>query len=719
MIPDFEEKRGLLAGQFEAPNWIRGESMSLQELEEEVLRLERSDLPRTLIRARSFELIASKGRIAVDREDLFQDKLEGTGILRRQRMRWAQQVQEQYMARENEEMNCAWFELGAYRGNADYSHTSPNTRLMLQIGLVGLLERVEQAAGREGLSRKQQDFYQSCAIMLRAVMTLARRLAAAIEPYNAACAAALRAIARDRPRDMYQAMQLVILYFFVHDSIIGTRIRTLGRLDVMLEPFWQNDLAEGRYTKEDMARMLKFFLHKFWAAKIMYDVPFCLAGLDEEGNEVTSELTELIVEVYDQLDIYSPKIHIRVSEHTPDRLLRRVLACIRGGNSSFVFVQDRVAIRGLMEVGIPERDARNYVPIGCYEPAVWGAELGCTGNGGVNMPKALEAIFNGGCDLATGKPFGLESGPLATFEDFVAEVKRQIAHMTQKATDFVTQVEGYYGQINPDPLLSCQYDHSVATGVDVYEGGATYNNSSMYFYSIASLVDSLCAVRKLVYEDGALTLDQLGDILKNNWQGQEKLRLQMQRLPEKYGCGSPRADRLAVELSQFCADLVNNRPNGRGGVFKAALFSIDTCFATGQKTMATPDGRRAGEPLSKNLCAVPGMDRQGITALIRSVTEMDLSRFPNGSVLDVVLHPSAVSGQDGLTAFLGLLKTYFARGGLAMHGNVFDADELKKAQADPDSYRTLQVRVCGWNAYFVNLSRAEQDAFIRQAETNG
>ena len=139
----------------------------------------------------------------------------------------------------------------------------------------------------------------------------------------------------------------------------------------------------------------------------------------------------------------------------------------------------------------------------------------------------------------------------------------------------------------------------------------------------------------------------------------------------------------------------------------------------GEQTMATPDGRLAGEILSKNLCSTVSMDKNGITALIHSVTKIDHSKFPNGSVLDILLHPSAVSGEDGLKAFLAILKTYMARGGFALHGNVFDAKILKEAQKDPQRYATLQVRVCGWNAYFVNLSQAEQNAFIKQAENIG
>ena len=291
--------------------------------------------------------------------------------------------------------------------------------------------------------------------------------------------------------------------------------------------------------------------------------------------------------------------------------------------------------------------------------------------------------------------------------------------MTEQALDYVVKIERYYQDINPDPILSCQYDAAVERGVDLYSGGAKYNNSSMYFYSIASLVDALMAVKTLVYDEKRFTLSELTEILKSNWKGNEKLRAQMLHSRNKYGNRSKEADETAKMLAEYCASLVNGKANGRGGVFKASLFSINNCFGTGHKTAATPDGRLSGEPLSKNLCAVTAMDRNGITALINSVTEIDHSDFPNGSVLDIMLHPSAVKNEDGLEAFLGLLETYIKRGGFALHGNVFSAEQLREAQKDMDKYRTLQVRVCGWNAYFVDLTKEEQDAFIRQAEAQG
>ena len=716
MIPLFENKRALLASQFEAPNCVADSGLSKAELQPLIEAIESAHPAKAIAKAKSLALIAERAQLAVDAEDIFQDKILAYGLLSAQRKRWEKAVKEAYLAKESAEVRRAWQEFGAYSAIGDYGHTSPNTRLLLSVGFAGLLERVRTAAKKEGLTDRQAEFYTSCEISLGAAITAARRLSAAIAPYNADNARALTAIAEGAPRDSYEAMQLLVLYFFLHEYVGGTRVRTLGRLDVLLDPFFRQDLASGRYTKAELSEMLKFFLHKFWVAKVPFDLPFCLGGTDENGNDVTSEATLMIVDAYDALNIYSPKIHIRICESTPKAFVLRVLDCIRRGNSSFVFVNDRVAIEGLKRVGIDARDAWDFVPIGCYEPAVWGMEIGCTGNGCVSLPKALELVLCNGRDHASGICCGLEAPLPSTFEKLLQAVKAQLAHMTERALDYVVGIEGYYREINPDPLLSCQYEHSVECGVDVYEGGAKYNNSSMYFYSIATLVDALCAVKRFVFDEKRYTLTELSAMLRADWVGHERERLLTLRLPEKYGTGAPLANALAKEIAAFCAGLVNNKPNGRGGVFKAALFTIDNYIHAGKHTMATPDGRHADDPLSKNLCATVGADRGGITALIHSVTAMDLADFPNGSVLDVLLHPSAVAGAEGLEAFYHILMTYFKKGGFAMHGNVFCADELKKAQREPEKYKNLQVRVCGWNAYFVNLSKIEQDCFIKQAE---
>ncbi|MBE6597376.1 MAG: hypothetical protein E7641_06880 [Ruminococcaceae bacterium] len=717
MKMDFDRARCYLDGEFTDTKWINGSGLSEEELIASVKKLEETISSKAVCKAKTFEFIAYNAPIAIDTEDIFQDKLMGAKIMVRQRKDWDDYVKQTLLPEETAKMRRMWKQCGAYLGTSDYGHTSPNTELMLKVGLVGLLQRVDTAAMRDGLSEKQKEFYLSCHIALESVIHVAKRLSEAIAPYNRENASALENIARSAPENTYEAMQLLVLYFFMHDYVCGTRVRTLGRLDALLYPFYKRDIESGRYTKEEISEMLKYFLYKFWVAKVPFDLPFCIGGTDTHGEEITNEMSYMIVNAYSYLDIYSPKIHVRVSEKTPASFVKLILSCIRDGKSSFVFVNEKIGIKALTQVGIEEGDARNFVPIGCYEPAVWGVEIGCSDNGGVNLAKAVEAVFNRGKDLRSGELCGIDTDKISSYDEFLAAIKAQIRHMTEQAMSYIRQIERHYGEINPDPLLSSQYDRSVERGVDVYEGGAKYNNSSLYFYSIASLVDSVCAVKKLVFDEKRYSFEELGEILRKNWEDHEKDRATALRLPEKYGNQDPLADSLSVEFSEYFAELVNNKPNSRGGVFKAAMYTIDQCFYLGERTMATPDGRKAGETLSKNLCATVGMDRHGITALINSATKIDHSKFPTGSVLDIMLHPSAVSGDEGLDAFYSIILTYFARGGFAIHGNVFDSSTLKKAQKDPQNYRNLQVRVCGWNAYFINLTKAEQNAFIKQAES--
>lgn len=715
----FDKNNTGLCNQFENICWIEESGISESELKIAVDKLteNKKGLSKAIIKAKTFELIATRSRIAIDKSDIFQDKLFGRDMIAAQRWVWESEIVSKKLNDVQLIANTA-YECGAYRAASDFGHTSPNSKLLLAIGFTGLLDRINKYSDSDGLTQKQKNFYESCKICIEAVLCYIKRIANAIEPYSEENSTALYNIANGKPSNIYEAMQLLIVYFFLHEYIGGTRVRTLGRLDVLLYPFYKNDIANGTFTKAEIKEMIKFFFNKFWAAKVPYDLPLCLGGIDENGNEVTNELTYLLVETYNELDIHSPKIHIRVSDKTPEDFVKLVLKCIRGGNSSFVFVNDNTVIKSLMDVGIKEKDAMNYVPIGCYEPAVWGKEIGCTGNGGVNLAKAVEFAVTGGVDLKSGKQISIKTGEIKTYDDFISAIKAHIKFMTESGMNYIREIEKYYGEIGPDPLLSAMYDKSVEKGADVFEGGAEYNNTSYYFYFIASLIDSICAVKRLVFEEKRITFSELCEILKNNWDGNEKLRLIAKNIPEKYGNNNAVANELTKEFTEYCASLVTGQPNSRGGVFKAALFSIDHFVEYGSKTMATPDGRMAGDVLSKNLCATVGQDKNGVTALINSVTKIDHTLFPNGTVLDVVLHPSAVSGEEGLNAFYSLLKTYMCKGGMALHGNVFNADELKKAQKDPEKYKNLQVRVCGWNAYFVNLSKTEQDCFIKQAENN-
>ncbi len=219
------------------------------------------------------------------------------------------------------------------------------------------------------------------------------------------------------------------------------------------------------------------------------------AGIDEDGNDITNEMTYLIIDSFNAIDINSPKIHVRVSRKSPEKLIKTVLRYIRGGNSSYVFVSDESVVKFLMRVGITESDARIYAPIGCYEPAVWGKEMGCTGAGHINTPKAIELVINNGRDLKTGDLIGLETGMPDSFEALKNAIKAQISYLTDLCCKRICEIEKHYSEIYPDPILSAMYDRSAELGKDVYEGGADYNNTALQFFSIASLVDSVAAMK--------------------------------------------------------------------------------------------------------------------------------------------------------------------------------------------------------------------------------
>ena len=224
------------------------------------------------------------------------------------------------------------------------------------------------------------------------------------------------------------------------------------------------------------------------------------------------------------------------------------------------------------------------------------------------------------------------------------------------------------------------------------------------------------AVKDFVFDKQEISLVELRNALNDNWQGHEKLREKILRSPRKYGNGLPDVDQYAVRISQFLSFLINGRPNARGGNWRASGHCAKQYFVLGEKTMATPDGRLNGEEMSKNLSPTMGMDRRGLTALIRSVTSIDSLLYPDDYPLDVMLHPATVQGDEGLSVWRSLLRMYLDSNGLAIHFNVFDAETLKAAQREPEKYSGLQIRVCGWNVRFTTMAPVEQNMYIRRAE---
>ncbi len=733
----FDRNRDHLEAQYQEPAWDETTGWSLEKLKAAVAQMvqdaEEEGQPRIRTKARAFEMILLNGRIEVDPKDWFADRLQHGGIPRGLRDAWTAEIRKTVVA-EASETALTGRSVGALIAYPNFSHVSPDWERMLSLGPSGLLEFVREtresklAAG--SLSETERDFYDAVEMVYVAFMQFMLRLAegadkqAELHPEERermqALAQCLRNIAAGAPETLYEALQLAYL---CHEfmEMEGESVRSMGGFDRLYYRFYRSDLERGLYTHEQEQELIKYFFIKFFAKTRdqEYGKNFVFGGLDVDGSDVTNPLTYAALEAYEEMRTVNPKLSIRVHEGTPEGILRRVASCIREGSSSFVFANDDVAIASLIKRGVPVEEARDYILMGCYEPAIVGKEVPCSGSQWVNIIKGVEWALYDGVDPLSGRQMGPKTGEcddFSSFDEFLAAVKTQLAHLFTTAQDVAIAFESPWTQMNSSPLLSGTMLECVQSGRDIAAGGAKYNNTGSCVASLASTVDSLVAIRELVFETETISMSALAETLKNDWADNELLRLKVLNSGQKFGNNLDKPDALAREITDFVAHTINSRQNERGGQFCAALNSIDHCIALGKAVGALPDGRKAHEPLSKNLSAVMGMDREGVTALINSVSNVDFTQYPNGSVLDIMLHPTAVQGDDGLTALVGLVRSYFAQGGFAIQFNIFDVATLREAQERPEQYANLQVRVCGWNVHFVNLSEIEQDMFNEQAE---
>ena len=305
-------------------------------------------------------------------------------------------------------------------------------------------------------------------------------------------------------------------------------------------------------------------------------------------------------------------------------------------------------------------------------------------------------------------------------EDFAAFERAYTAAVVatlEEAMDIAAAFERHLDDVNPANLATLAVENAVKTGRDAFANGASRgNHTRILTVGFGTAVDALMAVREIVYERREMTLAALGRLMAKDWAGREDLRLRMQRAPRKWGANDPEANALASRLGKALARAVNGKPNSRGGRFGLSGHCARQFVCQGERLGATPDGRKAGDEVSKNLSPAVGADREGATALVLTLGALDSRDWPGDFPLDVMLLPYTVSGEKGLDAMETLVRTFFAQGGALIQFNVFDVAELRDAQAHPERYENLQVRVCGWNVRWNDLPKKEQDAYIRRAE---
>lgn len=489
-------------------------------------------------------------------------------------------------------------------------------------------------------------------------------------------------------------------------------------LDNTLYRFYKNDLKNSTYTREEIKEILKYFLMQWSAIGNYWGQPFYMGGTNSDGSTKYNELSYDILDVYDEIGIYNPKIQVKINTNTPDKLLFKVFDMIRRGRNSFACSCEPGMMKAVMSYGATYEEALKMDIRGCHETGIRANEVS-TGTGYVNALKSVEYVFSNGFDFRIHKQLGVKTGALSdlkTFEDFYHATLKQWENLIEMTIDVSLQYEKYLGYINPSNMYSATIEGALKKGVDAYQCGVKFNNSAVLNCGFASLVDAVMAVKEFVYDKKIVTIETLAEALTNNWSGFEDLHTQVAKSKHKYGNDDAETDRYTEAMAAFFATKVNNRPNARGGVYKAIMHTALHFVILGKKTGATPDGRYAGDEISKNGSPSVGMDKEGVTALMKSALKIRPYTYCESHCLDVMLHPSAVSGDEGLEIMKSLLMMYVKNGGQTVQFNIFNAETLKDAQKHPEKYQNLQVRVCGWNVLWNILSTEEQNAYITRAE---
>ncbi len=497
----------------------------------------------------------------------------------------------------------------------------------------------------------------------------------------------------------------------------------IGRIDYLLGDYLKKDLENGVLTLDEAREILAHFFIKgcewingqyIGSGDAQHYQNILLAGIDEDRNEVTNEVTYLVLDILEELGISDFPTTVRINQTTDEKFLRRVAEVMRQGGGILAVYNEDLVISALIKDGYSEREARKFANDGCWEVQIPGRTF--------FMYSPFDSL-----QILQQKTLCCYQGS-AAFENFEA-----LYH--QYTTDLYSCIEGIFldrqrlfansgvptkdwewAKQPPCTLVSLFEQGCIEKGLSYLEGGPIYNINSPHIGGLADTVNSLYAIKKLVYDEKKLTLCELFSILQNNWEGEEALRQYVLNRYVYYGNDHDEVDEIAARLLSDFADICTSFNGKCGYRFPAGVSTFGRQLEWSSNRLASPHGRKVGEVLAANCSPTPNTDKEGATAIIRSYCKADLSKLATGAALDIKLLPSSVEGEDGLEALVSLMKGFVSLGGFFMQPDVVDASVLKKAQEHPENYQTLSVRVSGWNARFVTLNKQWQDMVIEQNE---
>ena len=646
-------------------------------------------------------------------------------------------------------------------------HVCADYEKLFKIGYGGIkrevLAQLEKIKIGEPDGTRKREFYNALLISLEAAAIyfnryseLAKLMAGKerdplrkgeLERISANCAH----VSENPPRDFWEAIQLWHLATNLILIESNGHSVTYGRFDQLFYPFYQNDIANGTLTREFIQELIECAFIKidhlskirdYQNVVIASGIPWGgtaldVGGVDESGSDAVNDLSYMVLDAHAHTRITNPWMGVLLSTKTPEEFKIKVFNVVRIGTGEPKVFSDEMMLKALLNYNKPIREARKYVGIGCVEPSIPGKSYGWHDASYFGMAKVLTlAINNGQCldcsenchryekCVGAGSQLGLQTGYLKdmkSFEEVLEAYDRQMEYWCDRVVSSINTMDTVHQRLKPLPYLSLLVEDCIEKGVDISAGGARYNHSGPQGVGLGTVTDSLSTIKQLVFEEKKVTGEQLIQALKDNWVGHEALKAYVNSdRVHHYGNDDDYADDLAkFALETYCKH-IEHRPTAHGGEFLPGVYSVSINIPVGMFTSATPDGRVNYEPVSDCIGPVhtqaASHDISGPTAIANSVSKLDQARIGNGVILNWKFSPTALTGVTGRDNLIDLMDVYFQKGGMQSQFNVISKETLLSAQAEPEKYKDLMVRVAGYSAFFTELSEEIQSDLIGRTE---
>jgi len=695
------------------PGWYRA---VLEPEEDDILYYESIDFdePIPIRRAKILNEIMRKMRVFIKPAELIVGHFMSKGLSHRLYPEYLSETERKTMSRVG-----------------PVNHVIADYAKVIHLGMMGIKAEIQQRMAGEADERKLT-FLRSADLALDAGITLGQRYAEearrlAKEEADDRRRGELLHIAgicarvpQYGARTFHEALQsLWFTQILLVTEVAGSAVdaHTLGRFDQYVYAFYQRDLLAGRLTEAEALELIKCLFIKYCEKEVQGGELFVIGGMTPDGKDATNPVSYLCLEAFADLKLPAPKLMARVFGGTPQRFYEQCLDVISTGLGSPALYNDEVAIPTLTKLGIPLEEARDYAPIGCYELCLPGREYGNPMACHINLPKCLEWTLSNGEGIIPQDEKGTPTGDISTFNSFesvLKKYKRQVEFQVARQLQAVEESEKMGALSTPSPLLSALMADCIDNATDISVGGARYNFRGCQGYGLANVADSLAVIKRVVYEEGKISLAEMVGILDTNFADREEIRQKFINRMPKYGNDDDYVDSIAVKIAAHFCDTVSQIPLWRSGVNRPGLFSFLSNVWGG--VSALPDGTLKGERLAQNMAAVPGANRTGPTAEVKSVAKIDYTRAANGTAFNLRFHPKVFKTEDGKQKIIRLTKTLFQMGGMHVQFNIVDQQHLRDAQQHPEKYRNLIVRVTGYSARFVDEPVEIQNSIIAQTE---